>query len=52
MHKKAVITITLVDESGEKSNRELKREILAELSKYPSRIPWMKQALKVEVIED
>lgn len=52
MPKKAVIVVSLVDESREKSNRELEREIFAELSKAPSRIPWMKQVLKVEVVED
>jgi len=52
MPKKAVIVIVLVDESREKSNRELEKEILMELSKVPHVIPWMRQVLKVEVIED
>jgi len=50
--KKAMIVITLVDESEEKSNRELEKEIFEELSKAPIRIPWMRQVLKVEVTEN
>jgi hypothetical protein len=49
--KKAIIVIALVDESEEKENKELEREILAELSRVPSVIPWMKRVLKVEVVE-
>jgi hypothetical protein len=52
MPKKAIILISLVNESREKGNRELEMEILNELSKYPSRIPWMKRVLKVEVVEN
>ena len=49
--KKATIVIVLVDESKEKSNEELEREIFDVLSRYPSRVPWMRQVLKVEVTE-
>jgi len=52
MAKKAIIIITLVDESRRKSNRGLEREIFEELSKYPAKIPWMKNVVKVEVAED
>jgi hypothetical protein len=52
MPKKAVIIITLVNESREKRNEELEKEIFDELSKYPSKIPWMKNVLRVEVAED
>jgi hypothetical protein len=52
MPKKAIIIITLVDESGRKSNRELEREIFDELSKYPAKIPWMKNVVKVEVAKN
>ncbi|MEM3627626.1 MAG: hypothetical protein QXZ25_06335 [Candidatus Bathyarchaeia archaeon] len=51
MPKKAIITAVLVDESRGKSNRDLETEIFSELSKYPSRIPWMKHVVKVEVVE-
>jgi hypothetical protein len=52
MSKKAVIVVTLVDESKEKSNKELEKEIFDELSKAPAKIPWMKQVKNVEVLED
>jgi hypothetical protein len=50
--KKAIILIALVKESEEKENEELEREILAELSRLPYVIPWMKNVLKVEVVEE
>jgi hypothetical protein len=50
--KKAIIVIALVNESEEKKNEELEREILAELPTAPSVIPWMKTVLKVEVVEE
>ena len=49
MVKKAVIVIVLVDESRERSNEELEREILEELVRKPTVIPWMKDVEKVEV---
>jgi len=49
--KKAIIVVALVEESEEKENVELEREILEELSKAPHVIPWMKKVLKVEVVE-
>ena len=49
MVKKAVIVIVLVDESRERSNEELEREILEELVREPTFIPWMKYVEKVEV---
>ena len=52
MPKRAIIIITLVNESREKRNEELEREIFDELSKYPSKIPWMKHVVRVEVAED
>jgi len=51
MSKKAVIVISLVDESAEKSNEEIEEEIFEELSENPPRIPWFKSAEKVEVTE-
>jgi len=51
MDKKAIIEISLVEESAEKSSAEIEREIMEELSKYPSLIPWMKQVEKVTVTE-
>lgn len=49
--KKAIIVITLVDESVERSNEELEKEILKELVRNPSVIPWMKNVEKIEVRE-
>lgn len=51
MPKKAVIVISLVKESVEQSNEEIKKEILEELSKHPPVIPWLKKVEKVTVTE-
>jgi len=51
MGKKAVIVISLVEESAEKSNDEIEKEILEELSKGPPAIPWLKKVEKVTVTE-
>jgi len=47
--KKAVITILLVKESEEKSNKEIEEEILKELECL--RIPWMDNVEKVTVLD-
>jgi len=47
--KKATITIFLLKESEEKTNEELEKEILKELSKITSMIPWCKKIEKVTV---
>jgi DNA-directed RNA polymerase subunit H (RpoH/RPB5) len=52
MVKKAVIAISLVDESAEVANEEIEKEILNELSKEPTRIPWLKEVKKVTVTEE
>ena len=51
MGKKAVVVISLVEESAEKSNEEIEREIMEELSREPARIPWLKSVEKVTVAE-
>jgi len=51
MGKKAVIVVSLVEESAEKPNEEIEREIVEELSREPARIPWMKEVEKVTVTE-
>ena len=51
MRKKAIIVIRLVDESAEKSNEEIEKEILEELSKHPPVIPWAKKVEKVTIAE-
>jgi len=52
MAKKAIIVITLVDESGERSNEELEREIFSWLDEGLATIPWMKRVVKVEVVDN
>jgi len=51
MDKKAVIVISLVEESAEKANKEIEKEITEELSKHPPMIPWLKKDEKVTVSE-
>jgi len=51
MDKKATIEISLVEESAEKVNEEIEKEIMEELSKYPALIPWMKEVERVTVTE-
>lgn len=51
MPKKAVIVVCLVEESEEKTNDELEKEISRELSRAPPVIPWMKHLDKVEIVE-
>ena len=49
MDKKAVIVISLVEESAEKANEEIEKEIMEKLSKHPPMIPWLKRVEKVTV---
>jgi len=51
MTKKAVIVISLVEESVEKANEEIEKEILEELSKETPKIPWFRSVEKVTVTE-
>jgi len=51
MGKKAVIVVSLVEESIEKPNREIEKEIMTELSRQPARIPWLKKVERVTVAE-
>ena len=51
MAKKAIIVVSLVEESEDKSNSELEKEIFEALSTPPPKIPWMKNVEKVTVIE-
>ena len=51
VNKKAIIVIRLVEESAEKLNEEIEKEILEELSKHPPMIPWLKKVEKVTVKE-
>lgn len=49
--KKAVIVFSLVEESAEKSNEEIEKEIMEELSREPPAIPWLRKVEKVTVKE-
>jgi len=51
MVKKAIITIRLVDESAEKPNEEIEKDILEELS-TELKIPWFKSVEKVTIVEE
>ena len=52
MVKKAVIVISLVEESTEVANEKIEKDILKELSEEPTRIPWLKEVQKVTVTEE
>lgn len=49
MHKKAIIVVSLVEESADHSDEEIEREIYSELSKETHRIPWAKKIERVTV---
>jgi hypothetical protein len=49
MGKKAMIVISLVDESCGSSSEDIQKEIFEELSKVTARIPWCKQIEEVRV---
>ena len=49
MGKKAVIVVSLIEESAERPNEEIEREIMEELLRKPARIPWLKKVEKVTV---
>ncbi len=49
MVKKAVIEIVLVEESMERENEEIKKEILEELSENLHSIPWAEKIEKMTV---
>ena len=49
--KNAVIVVSLVEESAEKSNEENEKEIMEKLLKHPPAIPWLERVEKVTVTE-
>lgn len=51
MVKKVIIEISLVEESAEKANEEIEKEIFNELSGGIHVIPWCKEVEKVTVTE-
>mgnify|MGYP001030016641 FL=1 len=50
--KKVIIVINLVEESIEKANEEIEKEIFQELSTDLPVIPWLERVEKVTVIEE
>jgi hypothetical protein len=52
LNKKAVIVISLVEQSAKKSNREIKKDILEELSKMPASIPWLRKVEKIIITKE
>jgi len=50
--KKVIIIISLVEESTDKPNDEIEKEILHELTDDMPIIPWLESVEKVTVIED
>ena len=51
MVKTAEILVALVNESDEKSNADIAREILVELQKIQHAIPWVEKVLIVNINE-
>lgn len=51
MGKKALIEISLVEESDEKTNDEIANEIYKELSEGTTIIPWCRQVNKVVIVD-
>jgi len=51
MAKRAIIVVSLVDESAEVASEEIEKEIFDELSEGILRIPWCKRVEKVTVKE-
>jgi len=49
MVKKAVLLMRLVEESVERTNEEIEREIFEELSEDLPKIPWVEEVEKVTV---
>jgi hypothetical protein len=51
-NKKATLVIQLVEESLEKTNAELKKEITKALSEETPCIPWFKKLEEITVTEE
>jgi hypothetical protein len=50
--KKALIEVLLVEESAEKTDRELEKEIRDELSENTHVIPWAAKIERMQVISE
>lgn len=49
MVKKALIEVALVEESTDRTNKEIEKEILEELSENQHAIPWAAKIEKISV---
>lgn len=45
--RKAIVVVSLVKESSKMPREDLEKEILSELSRDPSKIPWAKKTIKL-----
>jgi len=52
MVKKAIIEVSLVEESAERTNEEIRDEIKKELSENIHAIPWAAKIEKMTIKED
>jgi len=52
MSKKVILVIELVEESAEKTNEEIEKEITQAFSEDVPVIPWLRGVEKVTVIEE
>lgn len=50
--KKVIIVINLVEESAEKANEEIEKEIFQALTADVPVIPWLESVEKVTVLEE
>ena len=50
--KKAIIVFSLVKESTEISNKQIEKEIMDEIKKWPLATPWVEKVLNVKVTEE
>lgn len=51
MTKKATIIITLIEESKQKTNQQIEKEIHTALTEGLPKIPWMKEIEKIRVTD-
>ncbi len=49
-HRKVMIILSLIEESQEKTNKELRKEIMEELSEVC--FPWCKRIEEIKIIEE
>jgi hypothetical protein len=50
--KKAIVVFSLVEESAEKTDEEIRNDIIKELSGEPALIPWLETVEKVTILKE